>query len=304
MSQLGSIRIGPPPPTRRGFSIRAKVVTLLVAPLVPLLIMTIFTVSIANGPAHNLAGARTTVNAAGYPVATVVGQLQAERTLSVRYVSDKSRDVQVASQLATTRQAADAAIAALAKSTTSKAFTDAASGSTKSLLAKVTAAFGNLPAGRKSVDEGESRFTVMTFYNGVIDNVFRLYRSIAGLDDHVLAARADTVVAVSQSGEMWAREDALVIGALSAGGMSNRDYSEITGAIALQRQMYATAAAGLSPNNLATYKQLTSTPKAKSLKAMEDSVVAHPEAIGAPSEDRSGRLARRLQRHVRQRSGV
>lgn len=283
MSQLGSIRIGPPPTTRRGFSIRSKIVVLLLAPLVPLLIMTIFTVGIANSPARSLGNAHTSVDSAGVPVGIVLSTLQAERALSVRLVSDKGHDhPQVTTQLAAARQATDGAMANLAKSTSTKDFVNVATSNTKSLLAKLSTEMTKLPEGRKLIDDSESRYTVMTFYNDFIDGTFRLYRSITSIDDHVLAGKADIVVSLAEADEMWSREDALVIGAMSAGVMTNRDYTEIVGAAANQRRMYAQVTSQLSSSDLNTYKQLVSTAKAKQLKSMEDALTSNADIIGQP----------------------
>jgi signal transduction histidine kinase len=281
MSQYGSIRKGSPQPGRRGFSIRTKIITLLLAPLVPLLIITVFAVATANAPVRNLTDAHTSVNAAGNPVSTVVAQLQNERALSVQHVSGPATKTPGAT-LTAARHATDTAVASLIAATTTKQFAAAATDSTKALLAKVRASLADLPNGRGAIDAGNNRYAVMTYYNGVIDQLFRLYRSIATLDDHRLAARAETVVAISRASEMWSREDSLIIGAVTGRSLSTRDYTEIVSAIAVQRQMYTSATAGLSAADAIRYRELTSTPKAKALRAMEDAIVARPSAVGDP----------------------
>ena len=282
MSQLGSIRIGSTAPTRRGFSIRAKIVALLLAPLLPLATMSAFAVSIAMGPAKNLADAKTSVDAAGVPTAYVLILLEVERAHSVQYVSTKGHQPSDTQALLQAQQATDGRIADLAKLTSTKSFQDAANDRTKAALARLNDALAKMPAARKAVATGESRAAAMSFYNGIADNLLAVYRSISSLDDHVLADEAATVVAMASAGEMFSREDALILGVATAGIMTTRDYTDIVGAIAKQRQMYADASAGLTGDALVGYKHVMASDAAKRITSVEDALVANPDIGNRP----------------------
>ncbi len=285
MTQLGSIRIGPPPPKRRGYSIRAKVVALLAAPLVPLLTMSVFAVSIALGPAQNLSDAKTTVDAAGVPTAYVLVFLEAERAKSMQYVSTKVHKAGDTQALADAQRATDERIADLNKLTSAKPFQDAASKRTASALAKLNHALATMADGRKKVSDGESHAAVMTFYNGIADNMVLLYRSIASVDDHSLTTSAFSVVDMVAAGEMLSREDALILGVVAAGTMTSRDYTDIVGTIAKQRQMYTDVASGLTGSDLDGFKQVMDGDAAKRLRSAEDSLIANPRIGAKPKID-------------------
>ena len=71
----------------RRWTIRARILTLLLAPALPLLAMLVFATSVTLTPALNLRDARIEVDDVGLPAATVLSDLQLERELSVITVS-------------------------------------------------------------------------------------------------------------------------------------------------------------------------------------------------------------------------
>lgn len=285
MSQLGSIRIGPAPSARRQWSIRAKIVALLLAPLIPLLVMTVFTVAVTLGPATNLRNARTSVDGAGFPAAILATQLQQERALSVVYTSTPTRRPETAALLSTARAATDTAIANLTTSTTTPKFLDAESTLTRSSLAKLRTALDDLTTDRRAVDTTATRVQVMTYYNDTIDNTLNLYGSIAALDDHVLARQANAMVGLAESNEMLAREDSLVSGVFAAGQMTSHDYTALVGTIATQRRMFADSARYLPATDRAAYQTIQDSPEYKRLRAMENTIVANPALGSLPRID-------------------
>ena len=285
MSQLGSIRIGPAPSARRQFSIRVKIVALLLAPIIPLLVMTLFTVSFTLGPARNLRNAQTSVNAAGVPAGVVVGALQQERALSVVYVSTLVRDPRIATQVTIARSATDTAVADFVKSVTNPTFVRVESALTKTNVTALQLSLSSLALDRRAIDATVTRVQVMTYYDDIIDNALGVYGSITNLDDHTLTREVSTLVGLVGASEMLAREDALLSGAVAAGQMTSHDYTQLVEAIATQRRLFSDATRYLSATDQAAYQNILTSPAYKGLRNMENALIAAPNIGRVPAVD-------------------
>jgi hypothetical protein len=77
---------------RRTWSIRSRVVLLLLAPLLPLVGMWAFSTSLSLSSAGNLLNAQTNADEIGLPASLVVFQLQAERKMSAVFVTTGQAD--------------------------------------------------------------------------------------------------------------------------------------------------------------------------------------------------------------------
>src|SRR5262249_24367872 len=177
--------------TRRTWSIRTRVIVLLLAPLLPLLGMWAFSTAVSLSSAGNLLDAQTNADEIGLPASQVVFDLQAERKMSAVFVTTG----QAGPELKARRHVADNHIAALRVRTAKPSVQDAGTPETKQYLTDLMAAFEQLPTGRASVDTRQfHRMKVMALYDGIIDKAFTLYESISGIvDDHDVARAAKTV---------------------------------------------------------------------------------------------------------------
>lgn len=264
----------------RRWTIRTRILTLLLAPLIPLLAMLIFATAVMLGPAINLRNARTSVDAAGVPAAAVVSDLQVERELSVITVSLRVPNQNATSGLTASRGQTDEAAAELASLSSNTVFLSAANPKTLTYLALLRTQLQKLTAERAAIDDHLSRASVMSFYNGLIQTAFNMYASIANLDDHVLQAEADSVVGMAQATEFFAREDALVAGPLAAGVETSTDYTQLVATISTKRYLFQQAIRYLSAADAAAYRKITSSPAYSSLTKMESQLVTKP-TIGA-----------------------
>src|SRR3954453_22466941 len=93
----------------RNWSIRSKIVALVVVPLTALLALWIFATTLTAGPAFRLLSAQTLLDTVGNPGEVLVGELQKERRLSVEFLSvpDGSSVRLTAQREATNRAATD-----------------------------------------------------------------------------------------------------------------------------------------------------------------------------------------------------
>src|SRR5215813_5914112 len=85
---------------RTTWSIRAKILTLLLLPVVPLLALWMITTGTTLGPALNLFTSVTNLESAGQPATALVDQLQAERRLAMSWAGGDHRSPTRASLVA------------------------------------------------------------------------------------------------------------------------------------------------------------------------------------------------------------
>jgi signal transduction histidine kinase len=270
---------------KRNWSIRARILTLLLAPLVPLLAMLVFATSVALGPAVNLRNARTSTDAAALPAAQLVLRLEAERQLSAIVVSTPSPVPVMISALTDARAESDAALGVLENSTSTPAFRGAANAETLTDLASLRTALGKMQPARTGVDNGEPRTAVMTYYNGAIQTIFKMYESIVSLDDHTLARQANNVLAFAEANEMAARENALLAGAIAAGAMSSNDYIQLVGTINTSRYLFSAAARDLTGDEAAAYAGIVKGAAYARRVKMENTLINHPNIGRKPDVD-------------------
>ena len=254
---------------RPTWSIRAKILTLLLLPVVPLLAMWMFTTSATLGPAVNLFTAVTNLQSAGQPSAALVDELQDERGLSMAYAGGR-HDAATKAAISAARTKTDAAVAALHRNTGTAAFRDAESDLTRGYLDVLSAALARLPAVRAGIDRTTTPDEVMTYYDGTIDDAFGLYGSITGIDDHDLARQAATVVGLMQAREMFTREDAIVTGAVAARRLTPEAYQMLVGAIGTQRYLYQQATRFLPADDQRGYQATLSSVVFTQLRGLED----------------------------------
>src|SRR5258706_4426445 len=79
-------------PTRT-WSIRAKIIAVLLVPLVTLVAMWMLATWVTLGPGLNLVDAQDNLSQIGKPGQTLIAELQAERKLSFGYVATGRRDL-------------------------------------------------------------------------------------------------------------------------------------------------------------------------------------------------------------------
>ncbi|WP_155371830.1 sensor histidine kinase [Catellatospora vulcania] len=254
--------------SQQSWSIRSRVMLLLLAPLVPLIGMWLLGTTASLGPATNLLDVKSGVDMFGTPAYELVSELQAERALSMRLVSGGAG---AATELDTQRAETDAALAEFRRLTGSDDAESAASALTRQHLAAVGKALEELPLGRAVVDTRQyDRVQIMRLYSDIIDRTFGLYGSVSGLDDHELNRQAGTVIALTEARELYARENALVSATIAGGGMSPAERAEVVALVGLQRRAHDTATRYLHPDDADRYTAILDSAAYLRLRAVED----------------------------------
>jgi signal transduction histidine kinase len=279
------------------WTIRAKILTLLLLPVVPMLAMWMFTTGATLGPALNLFSAVTNLQSAGQPATALIDRLQVERQLSMSWVGGR-HDTATKTALTAARTRTDAAAATFRRDTTTSTFHQAESDTTRGYLGVLDSALGRLAAQRSAIDHtgtashsgGSSAVLaataddVMTYYNGIIDNAVGLYGSVLGADDHDLARQANTVNGLTQAHEMFARENAIVMGAIAARKLPPADYTDFVATVGTERYLYQQATRFLPLDEQRTYQAVLASPAFTRLRGDEDLLsLRKASATGLPA---------------------
>lgn len=257
----------------RPTTVRAKIVSLLMVPVVSLLALWGFaTVTTAQDVAA-LRQLRRVDEQVRRPVAATVTELQAERRAAVRYLAAPADD----RAAALTRQAkrTDSALARLRlgdKNTVADAG-DLPGGAADRLRRFVSRA-QQLPVLRTSA-LGRKAGWDATYqqYTDTIALAFDVTSALTGIKDRSLGSDARVVHEFSRAAEMLAREDALLGSAQLARTFTFAHHTAFAGGVDSRRTLIDTATADLSGDQRAAWLTLSGQPAYATLRAAEDKVL-------------------------------
>ncbi|THA77602.1 sensor histidine kinase [Streptomyces sp. A0642] len=274
---------GPPPahgttaPRRRTLrpgTVRAKIISLLMLPVVSLLALWGFaTVSTAQDVAR-LRQLQRVDEEVRRPVAAAVAALQNERKAAMLQAADPSRAH--GSALKERAGRTDTALDALRLD---DGHTIADTGNLPGTVAGRLDHFLGLaqdlraehgsredPAG----DEG----AVYDRYTSTVGAAFAVSGALTGIQDDALGSDARVLLELARADEMLAREDALLATAARVGTLKDRPLRLFTGAVDTRRSLTETAGADLPATERSAWREFTVRPAYRSVQAAEDQVLA------------------------------
>ncbi|CCK31845.1 hypothetical protein BN159_7466 [Streptomyces davaonensis JCM 4913] len=277
-------------------TVRAKIVCLLMVPVVSLLALWAYaTVSTAQDVSRLRQVQRVDAEIRG-PVADAVAALQAERAIAVRLATDPSAAPGADYKRLTERT--DAAVAELRlgdRSTVADA---------EELPAGVATRLEEFVSGAEGL--GRLRSAVLDHRAGWDQTYERYTRTIAaalsvggaltGIQDADLGSDARVLLEFSRAGEALAQENAVLVGARLAGRLDGERLRLFTGAVETRRTLTAGAVADLRGPERAAWQKLAAGGDYASVGAAEDAVLAAAPgaraANAAPQADWDRSLAR------------
>ena len=267
----------------RSWSIRAKIISLLLVPLTTLVVMWGLATFVTLGPGLDLVRARANLSAIAGPADSLRSELEAERTRSVAYLAATKRDpAALTAQRARTNTAVETFRAAVA----------GANDATDLTAARVNEAqlrLEDLARLRTTVDRAEvDRLGALRQYTDLISAVDLVYESVLVSPDPELAEQAHAVVAVARARELMAQEDALVSGALAAGTLSATELGQIIQLIGSQRYLLSATAPDLDPTQRDAFTSVLAGNGVARLAALENTVIASGKAGAPPPVDGNG----------------
>ncbi|MFV2102755.1 nitrate- and nitrite sensing domain-containing protein [Micromonospora sp. LOL_024] len=265
----------------RDWPIRSKLTALVVVPVTALLALWIFATTLTFGPALDLLAARTLLYDLGRPGETVVAELQRERRLSVVQLAspdtgcDPSSGGCVLPALAVQRGRTDAAIAELRRKVDGDKLRDAAGELLEARLDRMIRELDALPVGRGYIDRRDlDRAGAIGLYSGMISSAFHTFAALANLPDRDLNREALALTNLGRSRELLGQTDALLAGALTAGGFADGEHTLLVQGIGNQRFLADAAVADLPDPDRAAYQRLIEQAEFGRLRTMQDELAA------------------------------
>ncbi|MEV1050106.1 nitrate- and nitrite sensing domain-containing protein [Streptomyces sp. NPDC049887] len=264
-------------------TVRAKIISLLMVPVVSLLALWGFaTVTTAQDVARlrQLQGVEDRVRG---PVAETVTALQTERRAALRQIA--APDGPRAAELQQQAKATDAALADLSLD---PSHTVADGGDLPRDVAGRLAAFvaqgRALAALRVSVLDGSTDWdSAYERYTKAIGSGFAVAGALAGVEDPGAGSDARVQLEFARAGEMLAREDALLTAARAARSFTADRLRRFTGAVETRRALTESAVADLRPRERAAWRELAAQSAYRDLRSAEDATAAAPAGRRAAS---------------------
>lgn len=250
----------------RSMNVRTKVVALLVS----LVALWGFAAFVTARDGLNLLWVSTLDQKYGRPTDALIVALQEERRLSVARLGNGAQDAALQAQRARTDEAV-AKFRTLAQGTDVRL---AASAQAEQRVAETFARLGELRGTREAVDAATiDRRRAAAAFTDIINAGFRIYGSLATLDDPAVAKDGRTLVSMTRAREIFSQEDALLVGALTAGRMTPAEHAQFVELVGTQRYLHAEANAELPPADHDRYQRLAASPTLTRARNLEDLVI-------------------------------
>ncbi|MCM2429676.1 nitrate- and nitrite sensing domain-containing protein [Streptomyces sp. RKAG337] len=254
-------------------TVRAKIVSILMVPVVSLMALWAFAaVNAAQDVSGRLRTQQVEKEVSG-PVAASVTALQAERRAAALYLAapTAARAAQLDSAAATTDRAAGALRQGSSHTIADgiglpsdvaprlRTFIDGVTG-LRALRARVTAR----TAGWDETYRG---------YCDAIENAFSAIGVLTAGPDPVLTSGSRVALEFGRAGEMLAREDALISVAELTGTLDGPRYRDFTGAVQTRRLLLDASAGDLGGGSRASWEKLSGSAPYSALLGLEDGVL-------------------------------
>ncbi|GAA3122400.1 nitrate- and nitrite sensing domain-containing protein [Nonomuraea salmonea] len=235
-----------------GRSIRFKISTLLVIPLVSLVALWGFAASTTSGEALNLLKVETIWTGVINNADRLVSELQTERLASAERLAGTGGDEDTIAQA---RAKVDEAGKLLRQAAMSEDTQSALTQDMKTQLGTVFETIDRLPEIRRKLDERRlTSSTLVTEYARISDEIHLLYSRLTVSTDLQLALQAQGLIAADQARELLSRENALVIA--SKGKASMMDVHILAGIDGARTYEFPKALANLDTELRAPFEKL------------------------------------------------
>ncbi|WP_405543882.1 nitrate- and nitrite sensing domain-containing protein [Streptomyces phaeochromogenes] len=266
------MRVRRTPDRLRPRSVRAKIVSLLMLPIVSLMALWGFA-AVTTASSIGATERAKEVNAELLvPVDAFVTAVQAERTAALRYAATPGKG-----DPAELRAAGRTSDAAAKKLLDGANASSADAGLLDSVLPgridRLETDASDLPALRAEASGDGAKVTDLhTAYSTMIEHAFAVSGALTGEERTSAASEARVVLELARAREALAQEQAILAAGRAAGTLTKDQYALFVGAVATQRQLLAPAVADLRPGHRAAYNTVLQSGSYESLQAIENRV--------------------------------
>ena len=256
----------------RNWSIRAKVISLLLVPLTTLIVMWGLATAVTLGPGLDVLDAQSDQDNIARPGKALVAQLQAERKTTAVYQTSTTKDDD---GLLTQRARTDEAARDFRQLSGGQDALDAATETTRQQLTVLLDELDRLGELRGAVDRGTTtRTEALNSYTRLISSGYLLFGSLVRSTDENVARDSAALVDLAHSREAFSLEDAVLSAALAGETMTAGDINQTIQLIGAQRYLYAQTIPTLPELDRADYDALAISTDFATLRALEDTVMA------------------------------
>ncbi|WP_433370873.1 nitrate- and nitrite sensing domain-containing protein [Streptosporangium sp. CA-115845] len=240
---------------------------LLLLPLLSLSALWGFVLNLTVGDGITLLNANSIYQSVGVTSTDLGLQLQAERTQSSVAISSRV----LTSGMGEQRSRTDRAVAAFRKATASE---DSGSPELRSSLGALLSQLDRLPNIRSGVDSGQqARLSVLSSYNRILDAVFLVYDQMAAVPDLSIFQQATAMQGMGNAYEMFARENALISGALIDYRLSEEERKAFGEYVTTRNFLHTKGVALLDPELGATYRDTFKSAAFEKFTDLEKAIV-------------------------------
>ncbi|KPI29286.1 putative sensor with HAMP domain containing protein [Actinobacteria bacterium OK074] len=267
---------------RRRPTIRTRIVTLTVLPIIALSVLGAISMLSVTGELRTLARVKDVYETFGSPVDAAVGQIQTERRLSAAYLGQEQRTGTAdTAALARQQRRTDRAVAAMRAVLGDP---DARGGLTArqrgALDAMERAASGLAALRARVLDHQVSWSGAVAAYNGVVAPAFDVQSELTALQQGQFAREGQVVVELVRAREYLAQEDALLAGAGAAGTLTDEQDETLAAAVEDRRVFHRTYVGELPADSRKPFRAFEKSADYRALNRSED-VLLEAGAKGA-----------------------
>ncbi|GIM99721.1 hypothetical protein Pve01_13800 [Planomonospora venezuelensis] len=260
----------------RNARLRTKVTALLVS----LIALWAFTAWVTVRDGLNMLGVATLNTGVADPAESLIVELQAERRLTAVTLGRPGTERQRREALAAQRGRTDRAGADFRERTAGTGVDVFGSAGLERRITEIRDLLDGLATARKAIDMGGTdRAQAAAVFTGVIDAVFRSYDSMATLDDEELARDTRTLIAMNRARDLLAQEDALVMGALTEGRLTDDERIQLTRIAGARKFLTDQAVAELPAADQEAYRRLADGERFTRLRSMENLLIGTRNAV-------------------------
>ncbi|OUC87330.1 nitrate- and nitrite sensing domain-containing protein, partial [Streptosporangium minutum] len=262
----------------RNARLRTKVTALLVS----LTALWAFTAWVTVRDGLNMLGVATLNSDVADPSERLIVELQAERRLTAITLGAFGAERQRQEALAAQRRRTDEAGANFRELTGADGVRLLGGATLGHRIAETRRLLDGLTPVRKEVDARRmDRTRAVAAFTGVVDAIFRVYDSMATLDDDELANDTRTLIGMNRARDMLAQEDAMMVGALTAGRLTDTERVQLTQIVGTRRFLTTQAVADLPAADQEAYRRLAGSEQFTRLSAMENLLITDESAVPA-----------------------
>ncbi|WP_406125540.1 nitrate- and nitrite sensing domain-containing protein [Streptomyces sp. NBC_00989] len=255
------------PARLRPRSVRAKIVALLMLPVVSLMALWGFA---AVTTASSIAATETAKDVNSElltPVAEFVAAVQGERTAALRHADAPGA---FTSATKATDRAAAALLDGVNASSSDAALIDSTLPGRIDRLESDAAGLAALRA--QATAKGAKPTATYSGYSAIVEHGFSVTGALTGDKTAADASEARVVLELSRAREAVAREQALLGAARAGGELTKEQYTLFVGAVAIQRELLAPAVGDLRAEHRTAYRKVLDGSEYTELQAVENRV--------------------------------